>query len=143
MKKSILLDLLCGALILLFTYTALNKLSNLEAFRFVLSSASGVGHLAGIISTGIPITELVISLLLFFKSTRLTGLYASLVTLSIFTIYIVSLLLFSSKLPCSCGGVLSAMTWSQHIVFNLFFMAAAFMGIRILKHTSHSKLLLQ
>jgi putative oxidoreductase len=50
----------------------------------------------------------------------------------LFTFYILYMLLFEKHLPCSCGGVLKEMTWKQHLVFNLFFTAIAFTGLKIL-----------
>jgi len=33
------------------------------------------------------------------------------------------------NLPCSCGGVIQQLSWTQHIVFNLIFIAAGGIGI--------------
>jgi hypothetical protein len=49
----------------------------------------------------------------------------------LFTGYIFIMLKYSSYLPCSCGGVLSNMSWKQHFVFNLAFSALALAGILI------------
>jgi hypothetical protein len=43
-----------------------------------------------------------------------------------FTIYAVLVITGTfEKRPCSCGGMLKHMTWMQHTIFNLFFLAAA------------------
>jgi hypothetical protein len=47
----------------------------------------------------------------------------------LFTGYIIALLTFSDKLPCSCGGVIELMSWSQHIIFNSLFIALAAVGV--------------
>jgi hypothetical protein len=28
---------------------------------------------------------------------------------------------FDPELPCSCGGILQSMNWTQHLIFNIFF----------------------
>ena len=49
--------------------------------------------------------------------------------MSMFTAYIYILLNYSSFVPCSCGGILESLTWKEHMLFNIGFMAAAVIGI--------------
>jgi hypothetical protein len=80
----------------------------------------------------IPSVEIAISLALIFERTRMAGFYASLVLMSLFTIYTGSVLLhFFQYIPCSCGGVIKKLSWPQHMVFNLFFVAISIAGIII------------
>jgi hypothetical protein len=116
-------------LIFLFAYTGSSKLIDSKAFAAVVSKVPLIGQGAGMIVILLPLAELLIALLLFFAHTRLTGLYASLVLLSVFTIYLVYMVLFVSHLPCSCGGVISKMSWRQHIAFNLAFIVFTVVGI--------------
>jgi hypothetical protein len=46
-----------------------------------------------------------------------------------FTLYIGYMVSFAEKLPCSCGGVISKMTWNQHLVFNIFFTLLSLLGV--------------
>jgi hypothetical protein len=46
-----------------------------------------------------------------------------------FTTYIFLILNFSDYIPCSCGGVLEKMGWTEHIVFNLIFIVIAAIGV--------------
>jgi hypothetical protein len=32
------------------------------------------------------------------------------------------MILSFAKLPCQCGGVISKMSWKEHVVFNAFFI---------------------
>jgi hypothetical protein len=59
----------------------------------------------------------------------LWALYASLTLMTIFTAYIIAILQFSYTIPCSCGGVLSKLSWQTHLVFNIGFMVLAAAGI--------------
>jgi len=61
-------------------------------------------------------------------------LYASLILMMAFTIYTVTVLLHAFRyVPCSCGGVIKKLTWPQHLVFNLFFVAISLLGIWLKK----------
>jgi hypothetical protein len=123
-------------LIFLFAYTGSSKLLDSKGFAAVLSKIPLIGRGAGIVAILLPLAELLIVLLLLFERTRLMGLYASLVLLSIFTVYLVYMVLAVPKLPCSCGGVISTMSWKQHIVFNAVFIGLAVIGVRNMKRCS-------
>jgi phage shock protein PspC (stress-responsive transcriptional regulator) len=43
--------------------------------------------------------------------------------------YILLMLISDERLPCSCGGVLQQLSWKQHLIFNLFFLLLAVVGI--------------
>jgi hypothetical protein len=48
-----------------------------------------------------------------------------------FIIYIIAIILTNDQLPCSCGGVLEELSWSQHIVFNSIFILLGITAIII------------
>lgn len=129
MTRKAIVDVIAALLILLFTYTAISKLMALELFRFNLSESPGIGAHSSWLYITIPAVELIIAALLFFPSTRLKGLCASLVLMFSFTVYVGYMISTGGSLPCSCGGVISAMTWQQHLYFNIFFTLAALAGI--------------
>src|SRR5690348_10873177 len=122
MKKTIQ-DIICAMLILLFVYAATTKLSDLASFRLQLSLSPFIGPWAGSIALGLPVIELATAALLTVKNTRFYGLLASLGLLTVFTLYIAAMLLSAVHLPCSCGGVISSLSWKEHLIFNLFFLA--------------------
>jgi len=105
--------------ILLFVYTAISKWLSFDAFRAVLAQSPLTGRIAPLIAWGLPSLELFIALLLSLRTTRKTGLYAAGILMLIFTLYVAGMLLFSPHLPCSCGGIIQAMSWKAHLVFNL------------------------
>lgn len=116
-------------LAMLFTYTATAKLMHIGIFEMRLERMPYIAPYAQWISWSVPFLELVIAALLFFKKYCVTGLYASLILLGLFTGYIITVLQFSDSVPCSCGGIVSALGWRDHIIFNGTFMMLALVGI--------------
>jgi Methylamine utilisation protein MauE len=130
MKKRIP-DIICGLLILLFAYAAISKLIDRQYFQAVLARMLLIKSFAGFISFALPVTELLVCILLFMPATRPLGLYASCGLMIAFTLYIVFMILFAPHLPCSCGGFLQKLNWSQHLVFNLVFIALSITAIKL------------
>jgi hypothetical protein len=124
-------EIISSLLIILFVYTALNKLLNHQDFRFQLGKSPLTTNIADILFWSLPVAEFIISFLLLSKKTRLFGLYLSFYLLIVFTGYIYSTLHYSYDIPCSCGGVLQSLSWDQHIIFNLFFMLLSIIGILV------------
>jgi hypothetical protein len=122
-------DIIWGLLIVLFVYAASSKLFDYNQFSTQLGRSPLIGSYASVIAWMVPAIELIIVAMLTAKPTRIHGLYASLILLLIFTLYITGMLLSGEHLPCSCGGVISALSWKKHLIFNLFFMALSIAGI--------------
>ncbi|HEY4147964.1 MAG TPA: MauE/DoxX family redox-associated membrane protein [Chitinophagaceae bacterium] len=120
--------ILSGLLILLFVYAAASKLLDLRHFRGVLSVSPLLKHTAYAVSIGIPLVEIGLAGLLFMPRTRAAGFLGSAVLLAVFTGYIAYMLAFTPALPCSCGGVLKALSWKQHLLFNIAFIVIAALG---------------
>jgi hypothetical protein len=129
MKNYSAADITCSSLILLFSYTAFTKLLSVESFQNTLERAPLIAGGADVVAWAVPLSELAIVLLLFFQFSRLWGLYASLALLTIFTVYLLYMIRFSPSLPCKCGGVISSMSWKQHVIFNLAFIGMTITGI--------------
>lgn len=130
MKKRIA-DIISGLLILLFAYTAFSKLADPLHFQAVLSQMLLIKHIAGFISFALPVTELIVCALLLIPNTRISGLYSSFELLMVFTLYVGYMILFDPHLPCSCGGVLQKLNWTQHLIFNVVFIALSLMAIKL------------
>lgn len=99
MKRVMTTELISSLLILLFVYTGLSKLLSIEHFQAVLGQSPLISSGAGLLAWQVPLTELAMALLLFFSSTRLVGLWAALVLLALFTMYLGWMVLFSPHLP--------------------------------------------
>ncbi len=129
--RPILINLIAAIFILLFTYTALSKFLDFSNFKGVLHKSPIIGNNNIFIAWILPLAELVTVALLFLPKTRPYGLYVSLGLMSLFTLYIIYMLLFTPDLPCSCGGALKQLTWRQHLWFNVFFTGLAVVAIRL------------
>lgn len=105
--------------ILLFTYAAVTKLLDYNDFSIQIGQSPLLSAFAGFVAIAVPVTELLIVLLLSIPRSRSTGLYLSLCLMVMFTTYIFLILNFSSNIPCSCGGILEKMGWTEHLVFNI------------------------
>ena len=108
--------------ILLFMYAATNKILDYENFQAQLGQSPLLSPFTWIVAPMVPATEIVISALLSFRKTRRVGLFLSYALMVMFTAYIFIILNYSSFVPCSCGGILEKMTWTEHLYFNLFFV---------------------
>lgn len=113
----------------LFVYTAVSKLVHLDIFQLRLERMPYISSHAPLISWGVPFLELVIAGLLWFPGYRKAALYASFILMGLFTGYITLVLTYSDSIPCSCGGVISALGWKEHILLNITFMVLALLGI--------------
>lgn len=129
LKRSTVIEIISSLLILLFIYAALSKVFDFELFKIQLSKSPFITSFSNLVAWSIPAIEIIISLLLVFKKTRLTGLFASFFLMSLFTAYLIIMLNLSYHIPCSCGGVLQRLSWNEHIVFNSVFVALAGIGV--------------
>jgi hypothetical protein len=142
MKKSISalwISAATGLLVLLWSYTALQKLVGFH--RFVVTLRSTSIPLLPYSAGALLVLELGIVILLLFSRTQRWGALLSTVLLLCFSVYIGCMLAFQSHLPCSCGGVLENMSWPQHLVFNLFFLVLSILVLlygRPVKHIAQS-----
>ncbi len=109
-------------LIFLFTYTGVSKLVDHENFLTSLLLSPLIRNQALVIAWLVPMMEVLIVAFLLSDKYREIGLMCSLLLMLGFTAYIVYMVLFIKDLPCSCGGVIKELSWSNHILFNSFFI---------------------
>lgn len=109
-------------LIFLFTYTGISKLIDHDNFYTSIMLSPIIHDQASIVVWLIPALELLIAALLLYNKFLQAGLVCSLILMTIFTVYIAYMILFMEHLPCSCGGVIKELSWSNHILFNSFFI---------------------
>ncbi|MBL7739089.1 MAG: hypothetical protein JNK14_07710 [Chitinophagaceae bacterium] len=127
---SFVTNFIAAIFIFLFTYTVVSKSLNIPLFIYIIGQSSWVGNYALVIAWSVISVECLAVILLFFPFTRLLGLYLSFAMMSAFTAYILGMLLTSSDLPCSCGGVFNELSWKQHLALNIGLIIIAWMGIR-------------
>lgn len=128
-------SLFCFLLILLFTYTAVSKWLNMEAHLYAIRNQPFSRPVNDFLAHALPVTEIITVILLVIHTTRLWGLYLSLLLMFLFTGYVLAILLgLFGRIPCSCGGVIKLLGWKEHLVFNIFFLAISIAAIRLHKH---------
>ena len=136
MNRHRVVELISALFILLFLYTALNKTVYIRPTINILNANPLLSNYATAITWSVIILEYIATAILFFPKTRKAGLIVSLALMSIFTAYIGYMMIFVPKLPCSCGGIISKLTWSQHLIINLIFILLALLGIRLQRKLS-------
>jgi hypothetical protein len=128
--KEWLAFVICLVCMFLFLYTAYSKTIEHEKFLKGLARFKVFGPSAVYISWLVPFAELLISVLLIIPGTSKWGLYSFTGLMGIFTLYIISVLVWAKgHLPCHCGGAIEKLSWTQHIWFNLGFIALAILGL--------------
>lgn len=126
--RSLIVEMIAALFILLFLYTAISKTFYIRSTVDVLKKTPIFSNYAIEVGWGIVVMEYLVAALLFLPKTRTLGLFSSLALMTGFTIYIGYMMAFVPNLPCTCGGVISKMTWAQHLIFNVFFVLLAFVA---------------
>ena len=118
-------------LILLWTYTGLDKLIRFEESRKAFHNQTFPADLAEILAYAIPISELLLALLLLFSATRWWGYLGSILLLTVFTTY-VGLIWVGAfpRVPCNCAGILESLDWAEHFWLNLGLIGVSIWGMR-------------
>jgi hypothetical protein len=131
-KPESYVQLISCLLILLWVYAATSKLINYEQSRMQMMNQVFPDSINAVLLWVIPITELLIAGLLLFSKSRIAGLILSAILLFLFSGYVLLVMLnVFDRIPCSCGGIISKLSWGQHLVFNLVFLALAILGLGI------------
>lgn len=131
-RRELLTEVIIVLCILLFTYAAVSKLADVQKFTVQLGKSPMLHPIAGLVAWGVPVTELAIAALMIIPRTRLAGLYGFYFVMIAFSVYIVVIKNFSESIPCSCGGVLEKLGWTEHLVFNIAFVGmAAFAAVSL------------
>jgi putative oxidoreductase len=109
-------------LILLFAYTGSSKLLQHQVFLSQLTKIEMLKTIAVPVSFLLPALEIVTAIFLAIDRVQKIGVWLAAFLMTTFTMYIAGMLILKSSLLCTCGGVISSMTWKQHLLFNIFFM---------------------
>jgi hypothetical protein len=126
-------EIISAVFILLFVYTATSKLLAHNAFLITLKETGVISFASGFLSWTIPAIEIIISFLLLIPNYRTIGLMSSFGLMLLFTIYIAYMLITSSHLPCSCGGIIGKLSWKAHLWLNIFLTMLAATAIYLNK----------
>lgn len=126
--KSILPEMVIFLYVLLFAYTATSKFLDYKLFVFQMRLAPlpFMIAIAPVLGWLMPLIESALAVGLLIKRYRFNALFVSVILMIFFEAYIISMLLSGQHLPCTCGGIISAMSWKAHLMFNATFI---FLGI--------------
>ena len=139
MKRKFVVELVSFLLMSLFLYAAFSKWLAFGAYKNDIDNQPFPNWITPWIIYTLPPLEVIITLALMFERTRTIGLYASLILMSAFSIYTATVLLnFFDYIPCSCGGIVKDLSWTNHLILNLFFVSISVLGI-ILRKNKYSK----
>ncbi|SHN45514.1 MauE/DoxX family redox-associated membrane protein [Chitinophaga sp. CF418] len=123
------------ALFFLFVYAAMNKLISFNYYLYDLKRSPLLQPYATPIAFVVPIVEILVAVLLLPDKTRQYGLFGSLVLMALFTLYVIYVLGFTKERPCTCGGIIRELTWPQHLLFNIGFLALSALGLHLKRKT--------
>jgi len=130
--RDYIIQIVCYLYILLFVYAAVNKIMDFQNFRVQIAQSPLLTSFAGFVAVAVLAIEIAIALLLSIPQLRKLGLYAALTLMILFSLYIYMILTYSPFVPCSCGGILEDMGWTQHLLFNIAFCILAVSAIYLL-----------
>ncbi|WP_034044519.1 MauE/DoxX family redox-associated membrane protein [Wocania ichthyoenteri] len=108
--------------IILFAYATISKFLDFENFKIQLGQSPMLTNFAEVIAYGVPTLELLLAIALSIHKFRTLALYVSLGLMTAFSMYIAAILNLSDFVPCSCGGILEDLGWTEHLIFNLIFV---------------------
>lgn len=115
--------LLCRSFfIVLLMYAGLTKLLEVDLFYDNLYNSPLLPKsesLLFILTWAIPLIEIMIAIALCFKDFNTQALISIISLLAVYSIYIAAILWLAPYQPCSCGGVISALSWKGHFVLNI------------------------
>jgi uncharacterized membrane protein YphA (DoxX/SURF4 family) len=128
-KRFNYLDIIIFLFVALFIYAATSKILEYDVFKAQIGKSPLIMSHAEWIAWMVPAVEILISLAFASPRLILPALYSSFFLMFTFTAYIAFIITFSPYVPCSCGGILSSMGWTEHLIFNIGFTLLAAVGI--------------
>jgi putative oxidoreductase len=133
LTRAYVVNTIAALLIFIFAYAAISKFFNYEIFRYNLKDTPLVGDKAPVIAIILSVVNLIPVILLSIPQSRKAGLLYSFILLLFYSGYIGYSLLTATQLPCSCSGIVSWLTWKQHLWADLAFAALAFIAFLLSK----------
>lgn len=143
MKKNVIVEIISFLFILLFVYAGGSKLLDYQKFVVQIGQSAMLTRWAGVMGWFIPILEVGLAVMLIFKRTQKVALYGALNLMVVFTTYIFIVMNFTPNVPCSCGGILERMGWTEHFYFNLAFIFLAIIALALNDSVEQGELILE
>jgi uncharacterized membrane protein YphA (DoxX/SURF4 family) len=139
LSRSATLDIIITLFMVLFLYASIYKLFDYQVFKVQIGRSPLIMYYANTLAWLVPAIEIIAAILVFVPKFRLSGLFLSFGIMFAFSIYIFFMLTFSPYVPCSCGGILNSMGWTEHLIFNIAFTLIALAGIVLQIQESKNK----
>ena len=114
----------------MFIYAAVSKLMNYRIFIIQMDRQPFPDRYTPVLVWSVLASEILAAVMMMTLSLRRIGLFFATAMMICFTAYIILVKLhYYGVIPCSCGGVIASFTWTQHLIFNLFFVTIGIVGI--------------
>ncbi|GGH25273.1 hypothetical protein FAZ19_15765 [Sphingobacterium alkalisoli] len=121
--RKVLSEIFIYLIALLWLYASVYKFLQVENSINQLVDSPLIAPYAVLLGYALPVIEFVLFVLLLLPGTRRIALFGSAVLLTIFIVYIIIILNFyKADTPCICGGIISKLSWKNHVYFNLAFL---------------------
>lgn len=135
--KSRIILIITYLFVVLFVYGGVRKMLDVETFMLQIGETLQFKSSAAAIAWSLIILQLLAGALLLLQPTRRLGLYLSFILMTLFTLYLLLILNFSTYVPCACSGVFPGISWHTHLYVNVALTFIAFVGLILeRKHTS-------
>jgi len=114
----------------MFIYAAVSKLMNYRIFILQMDRQPFPDKYTHLLVWSVLSSEILAAVMMMTLSLRRIGLFFATGLMVCFTVYIILVKLnYYGVIPCSCGGVIARFSWTQHLIFNLIFVAIGIVGI--------------
>ncbi|MGK7391834.1 MAG: MauE/DoxX family redox-associated membrane protein [Candidatus Cyclobacteriaceae bacterium M2_1C_046] len=125
--------IITGILILVFAYTGISKFLDMETFRSQMLSQPIPAFIKIPLSWILPALEIFVAIFLISVRTRFKGYFFATALMTVFTGYTALMTLDAfSHTPCSCGGIISTLSWEQHLFLNAVLLLSAIYGLYLI-----------
>jgi len=134
-KKGLVLfaEIIYLFILFFFCYTAANKLVNIDSFKTnLIKTTLFTKETAHYFSYVVICLEILVIGLLIFK--KQIGLFAFVITMFIFTLYISYLRYNQLYEVCGCGGILNGLEYRYHFIINLSLLLSGLFCLYIYKY---------
>lgn len=129
-RNHIIIQTTIFLLVLLWVYAAASKLIDFHQFQLQLKAQVLPASIKTSLAYLLPMVELGTAFLLIFPGHQLTGLCISAIILGLFIGYVgIVMTGFFGRIPCSCGGILSHLSWRVHLLFNCSYLLITIIAI--------------
>lgn len=117
-------------LIVLWSFTGLEKLIRFEDSRNAFRNQTFPPDMADALAIWVPVAELALALILVIPFLRWWGYLGSTLLLTVFNTYIGLIWVGAfPRVPCNCAGLLESLNWASHFWLNWVFIGLGILGM--------------